>query len=82
MKIGPRLTRREILVGGVMAGVSGLIGGRAASAAASQPQTKVSFEVPPRAADCAVHVYEPKRFQYWEGRSYTPEPATSLSFAS
>lgn len=76
MKVGPRLTRREILVGGVMAGVSGLIGGRAVSATASQPQTKVSFEVPPRATDCAVHVYEPKRFPYWEGRSYTPEPAT------
>ena len=76
MKIGPMLTRREILVGGVMAGVSGLINGRAVSATASQPQTKVTFEVPPRATDCAVHVYEPKRFPYWEGRSYTPEPAT------
>ena len=76
MKIGPMLTRREILVGGVMAGVSGLIKGRAVSATASQPQTKVSFELPPRATDCAVHVYEPKRFPYWEGRSYTPEPAT------
>ena len=70
------LTRREILVGGVMAGVSGLIKGRVVSATASQPQTKVSFELPPRATDCAVHVYEPERFPYWEGRSYTPEPAT------
>jgi predicted TIM-barrel fold metal-dependent hydrolase len=76
MKIGPLLTRREVLVGGVMAGVSGLVNGRAVSATASQPQTKVTFEVPPRATDCAVHVYEPKRFPYWEGRSYTPEPAT------
>ena len=76
MKNGPMLTRREILVGGVMAGVSGLIRERAISATASQPSTKVSFELPPRATDCAVHVYEPKRFPYWEGRSYTPEPAT------
>jgi predicted TIM-barrel fold metal-dependent hydrolase len=70
------LTRREILIGGVMAGVSGVIGARAVSATASQPQTKVTFDVPPGATDCAVHVYEPKRFPYWEGRSYTPEPAT------
>jgi predicted TIM-barrel fold metal-dependent hydrolase len=76
MKIGSMLTRREILVGGVMAGASGLIRGRAVSATASQPQTQVSFELPPRATDCAVHVYDPKRFPYWEGRSYTPEPAT------
>jgi predicted TIM-barrel fold metal-dependent hydrolase len=76
MTIGAALTRREILVGGVMAGVSGLVGSRAISATASQPRTKVTFEVPRRATDCAVHVYEPKRFPYWEGRSYTPEPAT------
>ncbi len=71
------LTRREILVGGVIVGVSAMIGGgRAVSATASQPQTKVSFDVPPGATDCAVHVYEPDRFPYWDGRSYTPEPAT------
>lgn len=76
MKIGPVLTRREMLVGGVMAGVSGLVNRRAVYATASQPQTTVDFEVPPDATDCAVHVYEPNRFPYWEGRSYTPEPAT------
>jgi predicted TIM-barrel fold metal-dependent hydrolase len=51
--------------------------GGAAQAAASQPQTKVSFDVPPGATDCAVHIYgDTKRHPYWEGRTYTPEPAT------
>ena len=76
MKIGSIFTRREMLVGTAMAGISGLINRGALYATASQPQTKVTFEVPPGATDCAVHVYEPKRFPYWEGRSYTPEPAT------
>ncbi len=49
---------------------------RVAHATASQPGTPVNFDVPPNATDCAVHVYEPTRFPYWEGRSYTPEPAT------
>jgi predicted TIM-barrel fold metal-dependent hydrolase len=75
MENGLRLTRRAILAGGAMAGVSGLFN-RVVYATASQPQTKVTFEIPPGATDCAVHVYEPKRFPYWEGRSYTPEPAT------
>ena len=37
----------------------------------------MSFDVPPGATDCAVHVYgDTKRHPYWEGRTYTPEPAT------
>lgn len=48
-----------------------------AHAAAAQPRTKVSFLVPPGSIDCAVHVYnDPKRHPFWEGRTYTPEPAT------
>ena len=70
------LSRREILVGGVMAGLSGIVRGNLAYAAASMPSTKVNFAVPPGATDCAVHVYEPKRFPYGQGRTYTPEPAT------
>ncbi len=76
MKIGPMLSRRDILLGGMMAGVSGLVSSRTGYATASQPVTKVNFDVPPNATDCAVHVYDPKRFPYWQGRSYTPEPAT------
>jgi predicted TIM-barrel fold metal-dependent hydrolase len=72
------LTRRKVLVGGLLAGVSGMFRhGGAAHATATQPRTKVSFDVPPGATDCAVHVYgDPKRHPYWAGRTYTPEPAT------
>ena len=70
------LSRRDVVIGGVLAGISGIARDWVAHATASQPSTKVSFDVPPNATDCAVHVYEPTRFPYWEGRSYTPEPAT------
>jgi len=61
-----------------MAGVAGVL--RRASvveAVASQPLTKINFDVPAGATDCAVHVFDDaKRHSYWEGRAYTPEPAT------
>ena len=61
-----------------MTGAAGVFrNGGLAYAAASQPKTKVAFSVPTGAADCAVHVFaDTKRFPYWEGRTYTPEPAT------
>ena len=71
------LSRREVLVCGLMAGASGMFArSEVAHAAAPQPVTKVNFDVPPGATDCAVHVFDPGRHPYWEGRSYTPEPAT------
>jgi predicted TIM-barrel fold metal-dependent hydrolase len=72
------LTRRTVLVTGLMAGASGVFRrAGVAHAAASQPRTKVSFAVPPGATDCAVHVFgDTKRHPYWQGRTYTPEPAT------
>jgi predicted TIM-barrel fold metal-dependent hydrolase len=70
------LSRRDVLVGGLTAAAAGFVGRDAIHAAASQPQTKPSFAVPPGAVDCAVHVFDPKRFPYWQGRTYTPEPAT------
>jgi predicted TIM-barrel fold metal-dependent hydrolase len=72
------ISRREMLVGGLMAGASGVFRrGNAAHAVASQPLTAISFPVPPGATDCAVHIYgDTKRHPYWEGRTYTPEPAT------
>jgi predicted TIM-barrel fold metal-dependent hydrolase len=72
------LTRRKVLVGGLLAGVSGWARHAGiAHATAAQPRTKVTFAVPPGATDCAVHVYnDPKRHPFWEGRTYTPEPAT------
>lgn len=72
------LSRRTVLFGGAMAGISGVL--RRAGiveAAASQPQTRINFEVPAGATDCAVHVFgDLKRHPYWEGRTYTPEQAT------
>ena len=72
------LTRRGILISGLMAGASGMFRhGGSAHAVAAQPVTKVSFDVPPGATDCAVHVFgDLKRHPYWNGRTYTPEPAT------
>ena len=72
------LSRRKVLVTGLMAAASGALrNDRVVHATASQPRTRVTFEVPPGATDCAVHVYgDTKRHPYWEGRTYTPEPAT------
>jgi predicted TIM-barrel fold metal-dependent hydrolase len=84
------LSRRVVLFGGLVAGASGWLGRSAVHAAALRqaqsapsvsrgapmPRTKVNFDVPPGATDCAVHVFDPGRFPYREGRSYTPEPAT------
>lgn len=50
---------------------------RVSLAAVPQPKTKVSFAVPRGGCDCHVHVFgDPQRYPFWEGRSYTPEPAT------
>jgi predicted TIM-barrel fold metal-dependent hydrolase len=72
------LTRRDVLKGGVAAGVAGLIGSpRTASAAAPQPLTKVTFDIPPGACDCHVHVFgDPKKYPFIAGRAYTPETAS------
>jgi predicted TIM-barrel fold metal-dependent hydrolase len=71
-------SRREVLAAGLMAGASAVfVRDDAIHATAAQPRTKVSFAVPPGATDCAVHVFgDTKRHPYWEGRTYTPEPAT------
>ena len=45
-------------------------------AAAAQPATPVNFKVPEGACDCHVHVFDPQRFPFFSGRTYTPEPAT------
>src|SRR5262245_43952016 len=72
------ISRRKVLVHGLMAGAAGVFGREyAVRASASQPATKVTFEVPQGATDCAVHVFgDTKRHPYWDGRTYTPEPAT------
>ena len=72
------LTRRDVLKGGVAAGVAGLIGsGRVASAAAPQPLTKVNFDIPAGGCDCHVHVFgDPQKYPFFAGRAYTPETAS------
>ncbi len=71
------LSRRKVIVSGLLAGATGMFRHGGAHAAAAQPRTKVSFAVPPGATDCATHIYnDPKRHPFWEGRTYTPEPAT------
>src|SRR5258705_40372 len=70
--------RREILVGGLLAGTGGLLRGMdALFAKGSQPSTKVNFEVPAGACDCHVHVFgDPARYPFFAGRTYTPDTAT------
>ena len=65
-------SRREILVGGAaMAVLPGSL-----LAKASQPATRVNFEVPANACDCHTHIHgDTKEFPMFAGRVYTPEPA-------
>lgn len=38
--------------------------------------TAVNFQVPAHACDCHTHIFgDPKRFPFFAGRSYTPQPA-------
>jgi predicted TIM-barrel fold metal-dependent hydrolase len=73
------LTRRDLLKAAMASGVAGLVGPvRPASAAAPQPRTKVTFDVPPGACDCHVHVFgDPKKYPFFSGRTYTPETASA-----
>ena len=71
-------SRREILIGGLMAATAGLA--RSAErlfAKGAQPATKVNFDVPAGACDCHVHVFgDPRRYPFFSGRTYTPDTAT------
>lgn len=67
-------TRREVLIGGLAAGI--LSRTADALAKASQPATPVNFDVPPGACDCHTHIHgDPAQFPFFAGRVYTPEPA-------
>jgi hypothetical protein len=71
-----KVTRRELLVGGIATAVFGRKGAPAYGAA-SQPATRVGFDVPDGACDCHTHVFcDSQRFPFWTERTYTPEPAT------
>ena len=72
------LTRREVLLGGAVAGTGLFLGGwETAFAKASQPFTPVNFQVPEGACDCHTHVFgDPRRFPMAASRNYTPETAS------
>jgi predicted TIM-barrel fold metal-dependent hydrolase len=71
-------TRREVMLGGAVAGAGFVLGGReSAFGTASQPSTPVKFKVPEGACDCHTHVFgDPQRFPMAPARNYTPEPAS------
>jgi len=71
------LNRRDVLLGGAVAGAGLFFGGQGtASASASQPSTPVNFQVPEGACDCHVHTFDPQHFPFAPTRPYTPEPVS------
>jgi hypothetical protein len=68
------LNRRDLLLASVAAGVA--IQNRTAFAKAAQPTTKVDFDVPDHACDCHTHIHLPEKYPFFDGRVYTPEPAS------
>jgi len=68
------IARREFVLGAAAAGVAmqpGFGYGKA-----SQPATKVNFDVPAGACDCHTHIHgDPAKFPWFAGRTYTPEMA-------
>src|ERR1043165_2724652 len=74
------LTRRGILLASVAAGVA--VNTKGVFAKAAQPATAVNFDVPAGACDCHTHIHgDPREFPMFEGRVYTPEPATPEEMA-
>src|SRR5712692_6989753 len=75
------LTRREVLVGAIVAGA--VMRARPSLAKASQPATPVNFDVPAGACDCHTHIHgDPEKFPFFSGRVYTPEPALPEEMAA
>ena len=74
MREDTMIDRRTAMAGGV-ASVAALQTAPALSKA-SQPATKVNFDVPANACDCHTHIHgDTAKFPYFEGRVYTPEAA-------
>ncbi|HUJ50974.1 MAG TPA: amidohydrolase family protein [Bryobacteraceae bacterium] len=68
------LTRRDLLSKAAAAGI--LLRSQTAFAKASQPATRVNFDIPAGACDCHTHIFgDPARFPLAASRVYTPEPA-------
>ena len=68
------IARRELVLGAAAAGI--LMQTRFGHAKASQPATKVNFDIPAGACDCHTHIHgDPAKFPWFAGRTYTPEMA-------
>jgi predicted TIM-barrel fold metal-dependent hydrolase len=68
------IARREFVLGAAAAGM--LLQPRSGFAKASQPTTKVDFDVPAGACDCHTHIHaDPAKIPFFAGRTYTPETA-------
>lgn len=68
------LSRRDLLA--LTLGAMAALRTRPAASQASQPSTRVSFDVPPGACDCHTHVFgDPRRFPFTANRTYTPPSA-------
>ena len=68
------ITRRDFVIGAAAAGA--LMHTRFGFAKASQPSTKVNFDVPAGACDCHTHIHgDPAKYPWFAGRTYTPEMA-------
>jgi predicted TIM-barrel fold metal-dependent hydrolase len=75
------LTRRELLGGAIAVGT--IMHDTIARARASQPATRVDFEVPAGACDAHTHIFaDPARFPWFAGRTYTPEVAPPEQMAA
>ncbi|MDP4006457.1 amidohydrolase family protein [Methylobacterium sp. NEAU K] len=77
------LSRRQTLALAVVNGLAltDKTARAAAEAHAQTVKTPVTFQVPPGACDCHVHVIpDPAKFPFWDGRAYTPpvDPPDSL----
>jgi len=73
------ITRREVVLGGLAAGV--MMRAPHVLAKAAQPSTPISFDVPPGACDCHTHIHT-RQFPFFEGRVYTPEMAMPEEMAA
>jgi predicted TIM-barrel fold metal-dependent hydrolase len=75
------LTRRDVLLGAIAAGV--IMRTRTVLAKAAQPATRVNFDVPAGACDCHTHIHgDPEKFPFFPGRVYTPETALPEEMAA
>lgn len=75
------LTRRSLLRSAFTAAI--LLRGRTSFAKASQPATRVNFDVPAHACDTHTHIFgDPAKFPFSAARVYTPEMASPAEMSA